>query len=1681
MPVPPCRAHFNRPSEQDITAALWRVISPALYNLPDVGEGGRDGSDVISLTQDDDEDEDEEVNTLGVVTNLTIDHASASAAHSECPVNVRRDRSCPNNSNVSRQIMENLQIRGMFSKGDFRSCISSLLLSASLYQANQSQSKCGQHSRSLHQVPFVSHPAKDWIYSESESGGRHVIERRIPSPLGQFDLQGRILSELSERNSLSGSGLPAFLVQSASRTCDATSNLMLGQENLLVERNCNNNGDCSAILLSTGTDNDQRECSYLRNSARASCTYSGLIAPTIISISPKQCLIAGGELVTVYGSNFLQQRRTFMCPNNAPHSNDNSRNNSSNNNINNDYDNDKRKPVHDKCSSIDGRKKKLKSNFEFESFEEGDGENDDDEKEEEKEEEDVMLSEIDASQEFIRTSMAVEVLVNETPVVSQHVFIISDTEISFIFPAVERGGVQNIVIKLIERDEDYESSFGAPMQCLPTPTPTTAVAVAVSSQLMSSSSSSGPKNIGSSCTLPTNISSFSTATDDGGNSSRPKGGLSIRSDVCGSGSGWLLAKDRRMRDIRLFFAPQKKMTAKQRERDEEKNRGKDISFFIAQDRAGTAHGESTRWAEVSHEIGDDSARNVRSKILTKKRKSLSDDDEISSYSDSDTDAFTERPPHSSTSSRLFSSSSSSIAAKEGREIGRTNYKRQKDGICGPDFYSFQRVGILEEEDCGGEGIDSNNNGTGNGDSMRVINAPKMKQLARSRPPLQIIGNESTPVTVTIASSKSSSSARRVNRNRVIDEDEDEDEDENDQTMHEDIPKKVSSFEQDPLAACLDEEDFQSSMRQSMLQSISLSQSDSLSSSTVLSALNAALLQCLSDCLHILAVHTDSVPFRDPVDPLVAEDYYSTVEEPMDLSTVISSLEEGLYSHVLVSDSTRVNSQETSDDYDDDDDNNILRNKKYDSKERGYGEEESLTGVSVVDVSALLADINLIWSNCRLYNPPSDPIVRQADILQQVWEHSLHCKLEELSLLYPFHQHEVETRTEERTETLTQTQTTDGVDECTFSSQGTEDTVVVGNSDSTTFTTASAPASPALHYVSMRDRSVKIRLGTVTFDVCFTLPQSGSASLPAPSAACVMPAVFSVDLLRMLKEADRRRSSPVGYSLLSSSSYSNSASLHNQSLSVDAWCSPYATSSFLLPLSTHTDLEYNDQDLSTVKFARLHIYPSIPSVLLTRTLCSEEEEDSLSSVIEGNSKPLTPVNLNPKSISMDFKESCRAVEAGCLLALESMWELQHSFSSSDILGTERVPVDCFFTAPFNSLSNPSLGNSTGSGPSSGKGAGSIKSFSSGPGASIHSDSSSSSADIKYFTDEDSCMAYEESVEGSLCSVRQTEMAQHQSDYQWRKMLRNLQQSFLPPPTTLSSAMKNSSRIVRSSFQRHISCLSTAESNIQRPQNQIAVSTSGICSASGAAKITLGEVKVSQECEPLPLRWEEEKEENIDESGQNNDDDEDEDNKEDEDESEDDKEDEDAFMEECRLVEMESSTRSINQNLQNRLIVESCPESTEIGGDKDISMVTDRITEKERGSTWYELGRDLNSSYLRYTLRKKKLEEYVNRELCGEGGSFDNNCSHSLCSQMALDLLPMLGCMARNEALRDDRQAEIQALVAATGEGPRCGISERRVSTRRNSHVVRARFQHLVCATLLSEPALQALLVYGFIAG
>ena len=1536
----------------------------------------REKSDVISITQDDDMD----VNAIGYMSNLCSFSASASASASASTAadsinfsSIMSDNygnKSDDHCTTSRLILENLRIQSLLSRCDYRSCILSLLLSAPLAARSSNL-----QAISLDRVPSVFQTSEEsqWAVSGSPIGGESSLEIGHPSPLETFDLQGIILSEFTKKISCCARAPPSVL---AERVLPLASQSLLGYKmSSLLDHNvrmiCT---DDSGYHLSATSEHHSIGDTGIDYGGSYSYTYTGLIAPIVKSISPRNCHMVGGDILTVHGRYFLQKKRVRKYYGTR----------SSNNEC-----------MSGKATThgqeVCNASKRSSGSPIIERGKEGNGEG-------------LLLNEEEASIEFYRKSMTVEVLVSEIPVIPSNVFIQSDTEISFIFPAVEREGVHHIVIRLIEKNEEDESGLqdsksSGSLSSLPLPfsTPTDP---ALPFQCLFSRCPSVDVTVPST-SLATSAFSATGVTDS-------KGLLTIRSDVYGTVDSWLLVKDWKMRDVRRFFQPLKKMTLEDKEKEIARLKNADTSFFMSNDSHLTSIGLRDIWDTNPGDTRYTTTRTFRRKNLCKKRKVLSDEDDIASFSDSDSDSddFVERPPPS------FSSSS---------DLAKGNENGLKDVIGGPRIlYSstMSIIGKTEERGRGGGRGEVDVHTGSDHDQEAVIGVHKIKRPINMRPPLELSGKPSWR-----------SNTRRLNRNRILDEDEDEEGEEDKLNVHEDIPMIGGSSDAIQLPISLTERSCGGTMIVS--QPLATSEKESNSSTAALSGLGKALFECLTNCLYSLIAHTESTPFREPVDPNLAQDYCSIVKEPMDLSTVASSLEEGLYSFALAPGRKVADFGKASDGGGDDhveNEQQCLNGGVVHGKEIGLVAEGD---VEVVDVSAVMADINLIWSNCRLYNHPSDPIVKQADVLQQFWEQSLYNKMKDLSFQFPCYEDQQEMRT---------AMNTTGEEGSVLPSQGTEKTVDNTDPNLTNLTNSiklrsvgglinPMHAASLPSYLSLGDKSVKIVIKEVSYDLQLPLAQMGIENTEISSDGRFVPSIKSTDLLRMLDEIDNGRSEPSFFPSTSA------------------------------PRTVYDYLEYTNQNASTHSQVRLHLYPSRSSLLLSRaditgTQYSAREPPS---ALESNLKDLATNNENRapsisiEALDLDSRVNLKAVEMGCLRALESMWELQHNFSTVDLLSTENFSVDSFYTAPCNTLLNSGIG----SGPSSGKGTGPMK----GSTSAAHCENNSNISD-------DESVIYEVSVEGILACVRQMDMAQCLSDLQWKRIFRDLKEY----SASSVSHEGRYSNIMRSSYKQYISCLASSTFALEPSKEageDLVVSVEGgnlphflkssFSSFSGGCSRGEDFTTKSQE-------------EDVEEENESDQDDDEE--IEEEDEGEDENE---AFMKECRLVELESkaSSRSMSR-------LADTSQSLFGGDENNILKVADQKMNKESSMTGHDFGWGLNSAYLRYALRKKRLEEFVNKDLCGEGGPFDNNCSRSLCTQMALDLLPMLGSMARSESIRDARYAEMQGVLASSGDKNGSDMSGRRISTRRNSNIVRARFQHLVCATQLSEPVLQSLLVHGFIA-
>jgi hypothetical protein len=207
-------------------------------------------------------------------------------------------------------------------------------------------------------------------------------------------------------------------------------------------------------------------------------------------------------------------------------------------------------------------------------------------------------------------NICIEVLVNEIPVDGKDVSILSDSELCFILPPTSKAGVFTIVLRLI--DQDYVSE---------TINPTSLV------------STESPKVIS------------------------PPGILSVRSDLYGSGNGWIYVRDKRIRDIQLYFAPISR-SAHDREKEKERNKDKDMSFFIPDN------------DQIEDVWDDDEKRNTKN---NKKRGRVDDDSDASS----DSDAFMEKPPVSF--SRRGRANKRVHAEEQGARLGIAERKGDEGG------------------------------------------------------------------------------------------------------------------------------------------------------------------------------------------------------------------------------------------------------------------------------------------------------------------------------------------------------------------------------------------------------------------------------------------------------------------------------------------------------------------------------------------------------------------------------------------------------------------------------------------------------------------------------------------------------------------------------------------------------------------------------------------------------------------------------------------------------------------------------------------------------------------------------------------------------------------------------------------------------------------------------------------
>jgi Bromodomain len=1437
------------------------------------GKGG-----VVSLLTDEEEEEEEEEEGRNCLLNTQ-----------------KESRSSDNNNSGGRgtegvTLWDSLRTLALFSGGDFRACVQTLLLSVPLYQDAEAMRKMRL------KVPSVSQG--DWndvnsLWSSSSVGSYIAWGPTRKSLLfPAFDRQGDRLANLLRSTDVTYA-LP-------STSCDVE---VSTDSNVLSPSN-------DAGLAAKSTVN----CTVSHNN---NPTLSGLVAPVVVSLSPTQCLVAGGELVTICGKHFLQRKlnqrglQHFDIGTGIGTGTGSGAGMGTGTRI---LGGESPKPQGDSTAPVSDP---LEGSVEC--AEEGEGE---------------------AHRLLERTIVCVEVLVNEIPVPADRVFLLSDTEISFIFPSTT-AGVASVVVRMV--DELDRPSAPLDLQ---------GSAVRACLELF---------------TIP--VSPFPPYSRE----------VVVRSDTCGSAGGGVMVRDRRMKDIRLFFAPKRVLTSRDKELDKEKNKDKNISFFMTEGfGARGKKDKDSKWDEVVEDIWEDDMPSSFDKNKTRQTKREREEEENGLSSDSD--AFIDAPPRSSSSVSKQKILSESLRSKEGRK-GATlknvpTSKRLRNNRPALDLVAHTAVKCTEK---GEEQV------IVNGNTCDVDIDNDIDFFEDDPPP---------PVT---AKAIKVTAARR-SRCIIDDEDENDDEIENENENEKKEERKHEDKDGDKEERC--EGDVAEGTESiGLLGPGSATSAPPSKSSEDCLALSDALTEALSSCLAALIAHPLSDPFREPVDPVQAPDYLTVITTPMDLSTVQSSLDEGLYT----------------------------------------SEEES--GAEYVDIPAFLSDTRQIWSNCMKYNHFTDAIVKQANVLQDTFERTLYETFEDLSKKHT-QMEQVAKSTESAVGCVTATQ------EMITSTEPAESVEMV----------PSGP-SPAQCLLEVKAGVVKIVLGTVKYEVTFPLPAKEVVEVLISSAA---PTVSHKDLLTLLHTAERERIE----------------TLAPRKGNVPC---PWYPNSAAYVSYVPAGIEYTDADAA--KPVTLHRYPSLSSRALYSTLKgtvfrgsnieSGPPADPSSHATGGTAvmqiadlKKVSEVDEHEGDAGstgrgVGDREGVRAVELGCLAALESMWEHQHSFSTCDMLGTMQPVIDCFYT------------------PSS-------STFASGPG-------------VYASNEEDSGVThYDTSVEGALWQTIQRRIVSSLSDREWGALSANIMSNASPLCTAPSSSSSSSlsasdgSDALRCrSFRSHISCLDSHCTRRDPLQNltatgDLTVATSVETDASYnivapshrpvvdlglSGSLTLsGSRTQSRDCSrngsTVGSQSQEEDNEDSDDSSDG--------------EAGVEEEDEEAiFMEECRRVENSSSSSASTGGAILSGSTGSTSSSAGIaGGIKSGSIAEGK---REKPSPWCALGADLDSSYLRYCLRKKELELFVNDTLCGEDGPFDNGCSCSLCPAMALDLLPMLGRMARSEADRDISYAEVAAMVRAGGGNGFDPFGKKIVSTRRSSLSVRARFQHLACATQLSESSLEALLMYGYVAG
>ena len=145
------------------------------------------------------------------------------------------------------------------------------------------------------------------------------------------------------------------------------------------------------------------------------------------------------------------------------------------------------------------------------------------------------------------------------------------------------------------------------------------------------------------------------------------------------------------------------------------------------------------------------------------------------------------------------------------------------------------------------------------------------------------------------------------------------------------------------------------------------------------------------------------------------------------------------------------------------------------------------------------------------------------------------------------------------------------------------------------------------------------------------------------------------------------------------------------------------------------------------------------------------------------------------------------------------------------------------------------------------------------------------------------------------------------------------------------------------------------------------------------------------------------------------------------------------------------------------------------DDDVDINTKDITSSDDQyiKRWYDLGKELGNTFIRFSIRKKAYIDFVANKLCNtESGLCDysifkfskNMKRNSLSSMMALDIIPIVARMLHSEAMHYEEKSL----------NNRYGDIQR---TRRGKN--NSKYNYVSNATLLPESTLSSLLEFGFI--